>query len=125
MNKFNVFQIFYDGSTKASIDLGFIPLDNTNNTRPDWYEFWVILQFLLQHDLKDDHWYGFLSPKFKFKTGLTSDNIYEFLGAIESDGYDAAIASPCWDQIAYYQNLFEQGEVVHPRITSLSQSFLT
>lgn len=123
MNKFNVFQIFYDEPTKATIDPGFLSLDNTTNARPDWYEFWVLLQFLLQHDLKDDHWYGFLSPKFKYKTGLTSANVYEFLEAIDSESYDVAIVSPCWDQIAYYRNPFEQGEVVHPGITNLSQSF--
>lgn len=123
MNKFNVFQIFYDEPTKAAIDPGFLSLDNTTNARPDWYEFWVLLQFLLQHDLKDDHWYGFLSPKFKYKTGLTSANVYEFLEAIDSESYDVAIVSPCWDQIAYYRNPFEQGEVVHPGITNLSQSF--
>jgi hypothetical protein len=38
----NVFQIFYDDRSRRSLDGGFIPLDNTRNERPDWFEFWVI-----------------------------------------------------------------------------------
>lgn len=124
MKKFNVYQIYYDEATKASMDKGFIPLDNMSNLRPDWYEFWVILQFLQKHQLEKDQWYGFLSPKFKYKTGCTSNNIYEYLSAVDEENYEVAIVSPSWDQAAYYVNPFEQGEVIHPGISKLTQSFL-
>lgn len=124
MKKFNVYQIYYDEATKASMDKGFIPLDNMSNLRPDWYEFWVILQFLQKHQLEKDQWYGFLSPKFKYKTGYTSDNVYEYLTAVDAENYDVAIISSGWDRAAYYVNPFEQGEVIHPGISKLTQSFL-
>ena len=123
-DNFKVYQIYYDEATKNSLDPGFIPLDNTANLRPDWYEFWVILNFLETHKLDQNNWYGFLSPKFKLKTGLTSSNVYEFLEAADSERYDVAIVSPDWDRGAYYLNPFEQGEVVHPGLLKLSQAFL-
>ena len=122
-DRFKVQQIYYDESSKGMLDAGFIPLNNSLNPRPDWYEFFVIFQFLKTHELQNDCWYGFLSPKFKQKTGLTSDNLYEFLEAADQDNHDVAITSPGWDQICYFRNTFEQGEYVHPGLIDLTQEF--
>ena len=37
---------FFDEATRALLDPGFLPLDNTANRRPEWYELWVIREFL-------------------------------------------------------------------------------
>ena len=60
-----IYQIYYDASSMAGLDPGFIPLDNSHAQRPDWFEFYPILNYINQTELKDGVWYGFLSPKFK------------------------------------------------------------
>jgi hypothetical protein len=118
-----IYQIFYDQTSRKILDPGFIPLDNTSNERPDWFEFWVIRKFLNEHPLEENAWYGFLSPKFGAKTGLDSKQVISFVNtyAIHSD---VALFSTDWDQIAYFQNPFEQGEMWHPGLLDLSQAFL-
>lgn len=122
MKKF-VYQIYYNNETKKNVLPGFIPLDNTENLRPDWFEFWVILNFLRNNALEDDAWYGFLSPKFHQKTGFNSDIV---LGVLENYGAlgNVALFSPGWDQLAYFLNPFEQGEVWHPGLLAASQDFV-
>ncbi len=118
-----VFQIFYDEATRRDLDPGFIPLDNSANSRPDWYEFWVILNYLRSNPLRDEAWYGFLSPKFTARTGFTSRVVMDVL---DQSGSVANVATftPAWDQLAYFVNVFEQGECWHPGLTALTQRFL-
>lgn len=104
------------------LDPGFIPLDNSLNERPDWYEFWVIRDFLKKNKLQENGWYGFLSPKFALKTGFNSSIVFD---AIEKccEYSDVCIISSSWDQLAYFLNPFEQGECWHPGLLKISQYF--
>ena len=43
--KIFIYQIYYSKETRSKLDPGFIPLDNTENQRPDWREFWCIKSF--------------------------------------------------------------------------------
>jgi hypothetical protein len=117
-----VYQIFYDVQSGASLDPGFIPLDNTANERPDWYEFWVIRKFLKNNQLEDDAFYGFLSPRFAAKSGFRSDSVNEVLSSCHAQ-CDVALVAFGWDQLAYFLNPFEQGEMWHPGLMTLSQGF--
>lgn len=118
----SVHQIFYDEITRAQLEPGYLPLDNSANLRPDWYEFWSIRQFLLETPLEPDRWYGFFSPRFAEKTKLSSAEVFDFIRTIE--GYaDVALFSPYWDQIAYFQNPFEQGEYYHPGLMTVARRF--
>ena len=117
-----IYQIYYDQESKKALDSGFSPLDNSSNDRPDWYEFWPIRNYLRNHDLKDDAWYGFLSPKFFQKTGIKSSLVNDMLGKYRQDA-DVALFSPGWDQLAYFLNPFEQGDMWHPGLQNLSQRF--
>lgn len=119
-----IFQIFYDDESKKKILPGFIPLDNTNNLRPDWFEFWVILNFLRHNPLEENTWYGFLSPKFFEKTNLNSNLIFDVIN-LHGEDSDVALFSHGWDQIAYFLNPFEQGEVWHPGLMQASQNFIS
>ena len=80
-------------------------------------------QFLRKNLLKPDRWYGFFSPRFGEKTGLGHADVKAFLTAIDKHA-DVALFSPFWDQIAYWQNQFEQGEVAHPGLWAATQGFL-
>jgi hypothetical protein len=118
-----VHQIFYDEVSRTGLGPGFIPLDNTANERPDWYELWPIRKFLHGTTLQPDAWYGFLSPRFSSKTGLTAQHVSAFLDALP-DKTEVLLLSHSWDQIAYYQNVFEQGEAFHPGLVASTQAFL-
>jgi len=121
-HKLKIHQIFYDDLTKSKLDLGFIPLDNTKNERPDWFEFWPIRNYLNKNELEDDTWYGFLSPRFQEKMGIDSRYIKNM---IDEHGHtaDAFLISPAWDQICFFQNPWEQGEVWHPGLITEGQKF--
>jgi hypothetical protein len=121
--KFFVYQIFYDQESRLALDPGFIPLDNTSNERPDWFEFWVIRKFLRENPLRDDAWYGFLSPRFQHTTRFPSSFVLDALQSIHQHA-DVALFSHSWDQLTYFLNMFEQGDAWHPGLSRLAQSFL-
>lgn len=123
MNKTKIFQIYYDESSRRKLDPGFIPLDNSCSPDADWHEFWPILNYLNTHELEDDVWYGFLSPKFTKKFNCSSAYVYGFLNRIPA-GTEVALFSPGWDQLCYFKNPWEQGEIWHPGVTNITQRFL-
>ncbi|MBX9825455.1 MAG: hypothetical protein K2Y27_10730 [Xanthobacteraceae bacterium] len=121
--RFRVHQIFYNEDSYAALDSGFIPLDNSRDSRPDWYEFWAILQFLRSNTLEANVWYGFLSPRFKEKVGLDSASVLQMLDTIHHS-HDVALLPAAVDQIIYFRNVFEQGEFCHPNLIGLSKKFV-
>lgn len=123
MSQAQIFQIFYDEKSKSQLDDGFKGLDNTSAQVDGWFEFSPIFNFLESNSLTDDVWYGFLSPKFTSKTGCDAAYVYDFLNRIPKNS-EVAIFSPGWDQLSYFLNPWEQGELWHPTITQITQEFL-
>ena len=121
--RFCVHQLFYDQASRAALDPGFIPLDNARASRPDWYEFWPILQFLRSNKLDEESWYGFLSPRFERKSGLNSASVFQILDSIDLS-HDVALFPTGTDYILYFKNVFEQGESSHPNLMNLSKKFI-
>jgi hypothetical protein len=121
MTNIYIYQIYYDEDSRAALDPGFIPLDNTSNERPDWFEYHPIRKFLLEHKLEDDAYYGFFSPRFGGKTKLNADRVKNFIR--ENAGIDVALFCPLFDQSALFQNVFWQGEAHHPGLIDISQGF--
>lgn len=113
MNDIHLHQICYSPQTRAALEPGFAPLDNLENPRPDWREYWPIREFLLRTPLQEDGWYGFFSPKFRAKTGLGADAVRKFVASQPQDT-DLVLFSPFFDQIAFPLNVFEQGAMQHP-----------
>lgn len=111
-----VHQIYYSPETHAKLDPGFIALDNTAQ-RPDWCEYWAIRRFLLEKTLAPNARYGFLSPKFGEKTGLSAAQVERFL-ADTPDDVDVVTFSPYFSNIAFFTNVFEQAEYWHPGIAA-------
>lgn len=114
-----IYQIFYDEKTRLSNDSGFLQLDNSLNERPDWSEYWPIRNYLRNHILAENSYYGFFSPKFKEKTNLTSQEVYEF--CINSSE-DLISFSPFFDQAAFALNIFEQATANHDGIHQTIES---
>ena len=74
--------------------------------------------------LDDGSWYGFLSPQFQKKTGLTSEQVHRFLEFSGERG-EVALILTGWDQVAYFLNPFEQSEIWHPGLTAIAQSVVS
>ena len=105
----HLYHIAYSRETLASVPQGFLVLDNLANERPDWFEYWPIRRLLLSSTLHENDLYGFFSPKFTLKTGLSADDVRQFVmndGAVS----DAYLISPQPDMGALFLNVFEQGE---------------
>lgn len=113
-----LFQIYYNDETLASLDQGFIPLDNTRPERPDLFEYWPIRKALLTEKFLDSEYIGFFSPRLKEKTNLTFALIAEKVNQTQSE---VVSFSPCFEEIACYPNSFIQGEAVHPGLLETSQ----
>ena len=122
MSTANIYQIYYNEQSRQALDNGFIPLDNTDNQRPDWSEFWVIRRFLMNTPLIEDQWYGFFSPKFSMKTGLSSTQVRQFTSTAPSDT-DVLLLSPFWDINAFFLNVFDHGNYWHPGLIDIAQRF--
>jgi hypothetical protein len=121
MPNVHIFQIYYSTATRDILDPGFIPLDNSKNERPDWREYWPIRNHFLEHTMVAGDYYGFLSPAFKAKTGLSSATVFDFVAA-QGGGPDAVLFSPYYDQIAFFLNQWEQGALTHRSAAVFEQS---
>lgn len=121
-NEIKIFQIYYDEATKSIVDPNFIPLDNSENLRPDWCEYWPIRNVLLNHSFDEDTYLGFFSPRFFEKTGMDGNAVLE---KIRSSNEEVISFSPYFDQGAIHANPFIQGEVNHPGIIETTQNLLT
>ncbi len=117
----HVFQIFYTSSQE--LDPGFEPLDNSDNARPDWYEYWPIRKFLLNETLDENAFYGFLSPKFKLKTNLTAAMVADFVQSVDA-ATEVVLFSPSIHNSAYFFSVFEHGESEHPGLSAVTSRFL-
>ena len=120
MGRFRIYQIYYNQKTFEQLDSGFTPLDNSINSRPEWYEFWAIKNFLDTHVLEDSTFYGFVSPRFLHKTHLTAEKLKALMKP-HAHNIDVFLLATSWSQVAYFKNPFEQGEYWHPGILDLSQ----
>lgn len=113
--KIKIYQAYYSEQSRLGLDKGFIPFDNLTNPRPDWREYWFMRQYFLNEALDEDTFYGFFSPKFTEKTGLSSAEVYRFIQA-NADQADVILFSPFFDQTAFFQNQFHQGILAHQGI---------
>jgi len=118
----HIYQIFYNEATEKQLDRGFIGLENRDNPRPDWREYWTIRQFFHDNTLNENDLYGFFSPNFHGKTRLESSQVHQFIAA--NPGADVYHFSPFFQDSACYLNMFEQGNRYHPGMVELVGSFL-
>jgi len=119
MHQLHIFQILNHYTAPQDLDPGFGVLDNSANQRPDWFEYWPMRKFLLNEELDEDAFYGFLSPKFKHKTNLSAAAVRDFIVAAEP-GTDVVLFSPSIHNSAYYLSVFEHGEAEHPGLAAVA-----
>ena len=117
-----IFQIYFKPELKAHCDPAFTPLDNTANPQPElreWYVWDQEYENLAASEL--DYW-GFVSWKFKEKTNLTGQQAVDFI--LTNPGYDVYLLNPCILNEAVFANSWEQGDIHHPNISEIGNSFL-
>ena len=105
----HLYQIVYSSQTRAAVAAGFEVLDNLSNERPDWFEYWPMRRFFLTEKLDEEAYYGFFSPRFALKTGLSADRVRQFVSENVSAA-DVFIFSPQPDMGSFFLNVFEQAE---------------
>lgn len=120
----HLYQIAYSPETRAQIEPGYLVLDNLENARPDWYEYWPIRRFFNEQPIDENAYYGFFSPKFRAKTNLSYQETYNF-AAEHIDTADVMIFSPQFDMGGFFVNVFEQGETFDTGFKETFQKFLT
>jgi hypothetical protein len=123
MQAMHVYQILNHYTSREELDTGFDVLDNSSNERPDWFEYWPIRKFLLNEALDENAFYGFLSPKFKLKTSLNSAAVRDFTLSC-GPATEVVLFSPSIPNSAYYLNVFEHGEAVHPGLKNAARGLL-
>ena len=116
-------QIAWSPKTLAQVEPGYRVLDNLANPRPDWYEYWPIRRFLQEEQLDEEAFYGFFSTKFGHKSGLGHAEVVQKVQTLASRA-DVVLFSGYPAQIAFFLNVFEQGESAHPGLMEVAQAWL-
>jgi len=119
----HLFQIAYSQETLKQVEEGFLLLDNLSNERPDWFEYWPIRNFLLGQQMEEESFYGFFSPKFRSKLGLSAAQVKQFV-LEHADGADVVLFNPAPDVGAFVLNVFEQAEVFDPGMIATYEAAL-
>jgi hypothetical protein len=96
----------------------FVPYDNLKNENPKLCEFPIFNEgFKLAQKEQLDYW-GFLSPKFSEKSGLTEQKFYDWITPGSTNVY---IVNPCPLNECLFPSVIVQGNNCHPGLTDLIQ----
>jgi hypothetical protein len=123
MPDLKLYTIVYSPETYSDAESGYLVLDNRENPRPDWREYWPIRNFLLNERLDDNSLYGFFSPKFRNKTGLSYLQVKKYIENFNGQ-YNVFLFTTYPDLGAVCLNVFEQKEFVDNGFIEFSQLFL-
>jgi hypothetical protein len=119
-------QIAYSPEVLARVEPGYTVLDHLANERADWYELFPIRRWLHTQPLDEDTWYGFFSPKFGAKTGLSHAATVQAVQAAAAGPApaDVVLFSPQPDMGAFFLNVYEQGETFDPGFIAACEGWL-
>ncbi len=117
-----IFQIYFKEELKKHLDSAFTPMSNVENPRPDLRE-WDVWNRHHASIVKQglDYW-GFVSWKFKEKTGLDGSTALKFIE--DNPGHDVYLFNPCIMNEAIFVNSWEHGDIHHPNISEIGNTFL-
>jgi hypothetical protein len=115
--------IAYSDQTLREAPAGSAVLDNLAHERDDWREYWPIRRFLLTQPMEEGSWYGFLSPRFREKTGLDHAQAADFVRRAPA-GTDVVTFCPQPDMSAFFLNVFEQQGTFDPEFIPACEAFL-
>ncbi|MEN9783375.1 MAG: hypothetical protein RJA24_718 [Pseudomonadota bacterium] len=119
--KTEIYQIYYSSQTRRQLDSGFIALDNRENSRPDWREYWPIRQFALKSGFTPGKRYGFVSPNFFRKTRLHAREVHAFVAGSSADIVSFSSSAM---RAAHHWNVAHEAETDNRGFASLVASIL-
>jgi hypothetical protein len=122
MPEIKLYHIAYSQKTLENVAPGYLALNNLNSPHNDWREYWPMRSFLLRENLSEDCFYGFFSPRFQEKTGLSYEQTINFIASSPA-ATDVVTFSPQPDMGAFFLNVFEQNEVFDPGFLAASNAF--
>ena len=117
-----IFQVFYKQDQDSKLDPSFIPYNNLDNPRPELCEWHAIEHIYQQQKETDLDYWGVVSWKFGQKTGITGDTFIDFVK--KNPGYDVYIINPAIINEAVFTNGWEQGNLYHPNLSQIANTFL-
>lgn len=115
-----VYQIYYKEEQRPLLQPEFIPYDNSGAKPPHNFEYSVFISNFRNGRISADLT-GFLSWKFKQKTGITGETFLDFIS--RNPGHDVYFINPFPDQ-ACFGSVWEQGDKFHPNLLDITQDLL-
>lgn len=117
-----IFQTYYKEIQNKKLDSDFVPLDNTNNHKPLWTEYWLFLNHYKNDGFRSSKYSGILSWKFNDKTNLTGQEFINFIQ--NNDGHDVYFINPYPYEMYCSTNIWHHGEYFHPGLIQMAQNIL-
>ena len=117
-----IFQIYYEPSQVKELDPDLILCDNTVNDKPELREWHVWQREHAARQADDCNLYGYLSWRYKEKLNLSGKEITDWI--LANPGYDVYLINPCILNEAVFINSWEQGDIWHPNISDVGNTFL-
>jgi hypothetical protein len=120
-NSIKIYQIYFKPEQREHLDPNCVPVDNTENPRPELREYDVWLRHFDEAQQASDL-YGYVSWKVVEKLGLGATQMREH---VESNpGHDVYLFNPCIANEALFANPWAQGDIHHPNISEIANRFL-
>lgn len=116
-----VYQIYYEPNQLKILEPAFIPYNNQASQFPDHREYRVFHENYHSGKTNTADYVGFMSWKFKAKTGLTGEKFIDFVRS--NPGFDVYFVNPFWGEFAY-DNVWLQGERRHPGLIQFTRKIL-
>ncbi|EEA00972.1 conserved hypothetical protein [Burkholderia sp. H160] len=100
----------------------FLPLVRSDNSRPEWREFKILVDMYRNGDHLRHDYTGLFSPKFTLKSKISGAAFLEFVQRHPDS--DVCFLNP-FPQLAYWSyNVWMQGEQAHPGLVQAAQTLL-
>jgi len=119
--KLHLYQIWYDENTKPENDSGLLAFDCRNNPEFLKREIAHLIRFYdeIVQDADNDSYFALLSPRFGEKTGLTIEQVKNFV--VQNPANDIFLFNPFPMHVYFDMNVWSSGEVQHEGLKELTQ----
>lgn len=121
-NNMKIYQLYYKPEQLDYLDESFVPYDNIANPYPELREWYLWDKEYENCKAAGLDLWGFVSWKFNEKTGIDGSQFVDFIN--NNPGYDLYFINPCLINEAVFINSWEQGDLHHPDISTIGDTFL-
>lgn len=119
---YKIFQPYYKKGQLETLDAEFTPYDNMENERPELREYHIFNSAIKNRVTEGLDAWGFFSTRWKAKTRLMPKHYISWVDS--KPGYDVYLVNPAIIQECASVNVWEQGDVYHPKMMKATQTVL-